>query len=323
MRLLHTMLVAALSVSMAGCFRWDNDDKPFVDDGFQPEPTVQQAPTIENILVPSWPPVGPSHIIQATVESPSGVPLDSIQFQFRHTVTKPSFGVVDQVMVSGAELGEGMGQLTIRATDALWRQATRRVNELVVDLSPPEIITGETILRHGQDSVIELYLADAWVIGGMRFDMAGVILEKEFEEGWPATLGTEWDLSLVQFDTSAFPEGEHEAAITAWDAAGNIRTMALDLRLDGTAPTAAITSPQPGSTLSGSFDVGLSGDDAGQPVWLELSVGGTPVATAVGPNATVTLDASEFTPGVQTLEAVAYDEAGNASAPVTISVTLQ
>jgi hypothetical protein len=48
-------------------------------------------------------------------------------------------------------------------------------------------------------------------------------------------------------------------------------------------------------------------------VWLDLSLGGTPVATATGPTATLTIDTADFAPGPTQLLATAIDRAGNQS----------
>ena len=59
------------------------------------------------------------------------------------------------------------------------------------------------------------------------------------------------------------------------------------------------------------------------PIVLEISAGGAPIATAVGPRAVLFLDSAELAEGPLSLTAVAIDEAGNRSTPVSIEVVIE
>lgn len=313
MRWLMMLLVTA---PLSGCFWWGDDDD-WTDDGFT------QGPEMGAVSVPSWPPVGPHHAVSVEAFGRDGGIIERVRFQFANTVQRQIRGVSVTASATGSELGEGFGRLVMEAFDDRGLSSSRVVDDLLVDLSPPVILPGEAILRRAEGVSVEMYVADAWVLGNVRLSIGDVSQEHAFQQGWPATLGTDWDLSLVQFDTLAFPEGQHSAVIVAHDAAGNEARYNFEMHLDGTPPSAGISAPAPGSTVSGPFEVSVHGEDGGLPVWLTIAVGGTPLATAVGPSATVALDASELTPGPTTLEVVAMDRAGNVSETSTIPLFVE
>ena len=64
-------------------------------------------------------------------------------------------------------------------------------------------------------------------------------------------------------------------------------------------------------------------DEQPGPLVIEILAGGAPLATATGPEAVLFLDASELAAGPLTLTAIAYDEAGNASAPAVLDVVVE
>ncbi len=181
---------------------------------------------------------------------------------------------------------------------------------MLVDLSPPKIELGQTVVA--ADGVLELWVGDAWVLGSVELSFAGQSQAKVFDPGYPTTVGHTWDFSLVKFAMSALPAIAGQAAIVATDAAGNSVVETFQLVIDGEPPNVAITSPAEGSTVSGTLTVDLTaGDPGGGPVWVDLLVNATPVATATAPQATLSIDTAELVPGPATLTAVARDQAGN------------
>lgn len=119
-------------------------------------------------------------------------------------------------------------------------------------------------------------------------------------------------------------DGTHTITATAQDAAGNRTTSTIRVTSDATAPTAQITSPTAGSTLtSNPVTINVTGNDTGSGVGsLEVFANGTSVGTVNGASGTVT-----WTPtsGTYDLTVIATDKAGNksaASAPVNVTVKL-
>jgi hypothetical protein len=129
---------------------------------------------------------------------------------------------------------------------------------------------------------------------------------------YPATLGEAWDYSLVQFPTEGLPIGARTATLEVRDAAGNATVTSFDLTIDGNAPSVSVQAPLAGASVSGAFEVRVAAaDDLGGPVWIEVEVDGTPLATATGPMAKIGADAAELAAGAATLRVRAWDEAGN------------
>jgi hypothetical protein len=320
-------LVTFFAVGASGCFPfWLFDD----DDGGEPpianprpEPVDQGGPpSVESIDVPAWPPIGLEGRVAVAASDDRGV--ETVRFSFLHELERSTFGTRVEASATGLELGEGFGTLTVGVFDADGWWAERQVTDLLVDLSAPEITMGETALR-AEGGELEFWVADAWVLGSVELWVDGTVpYAYEFEPGFPSTLGTAYDYSLVSVPSSLLPEGTHDATVWVFDAAGNAKSQPFVLDIDGQLPTANITSPAPGSVLSGSFEVVLSASDpGGGPVWIELRAGGTLAGTGVGPTATITLDSADFAPGPVALEAVAIDKAGNESAAASVAVTLQ
>ncbi|MCD0165275.1 Ig-like domain-containing protein [Deinococcus sp. 12RED42] len=119
-------------------------------------------------------------------------------------------------------------------------------------------------------------------------------------------------------------DGTHTITATAQDAAGNRTTSTIRVTSDATAPTAQITGPTAGSTLtSNPVTINVTGNDTGSGVGsLEVFANGTSVGTVSGASGTVT-----WTPtsGTYDLTVIATDKAGNksaASAPVNVTVKL-
>jgi hypothetical protein len=327
----RSLLIGAAVASMlscgTGCFPWllddDDDDPPSVpvERPADPPPEANSSPQV-TVEIADWPPPGPETPITIALFDDSG--LAEVDLQFKNSLTFEASGVRDEIVVTGQELGEGLGYLNISAFDARGARTESYVADLLIDLSPPEITLGDTVVRHADDSDVEIWVADAWILGSVELTVGEVTVTHDFEDGYPSTLGESWDHSLVQFSSTAFPEGTSPAVVTLYDAAGNVAETELELTLDGHAPLVAITSPAPATVVTGAFDVTVdASDEGGGPVWIELRVEGTPVATAVGPTATVQLDAADLTPGDVELQAVATDLAGNESLIAAVPITVQ
>ncbi|GGN43559.1 beta strand repeat-containing protein [Deinococcus daejeonensis] len=133
------------------------------------------------------------------------------------------------------------------------------------------------------------------------------------------------DGSTITGNTVTFQtDGTHTITATAQDAAGNRTTSTIKVTSDATAPTAQITSPSSGSTLtSNPITISAAGNDSGSGVSsLEVFANGTSIGTISGASGTVT-----WTPtsGTYDLTVIATDRAGNkgvASAPVNVTVKL-
>jgi hypothetical protein len=149
--MLLVMLIAAFGSS--GCipfwlFGDDDDDYP------PPPPPVEQpppdpsgdvsAPSIFDVEVPDWPPLGYQGSIQVGVTDDTA--LSRLEVDFREHLSVSLSGTSDNVLLYGSDLGEGFGQLELTAFDVAGWSATHWVDDLLVDLSPHEITLGELVI---------------------------------------------------------------------------------------------------------------------------------------------------------------------------------
>ena len=329
MRALAGFVVGSLSLTAVGCippvWLFDDDDGPpptyYYDDDSWEQPDNPSVPTIHSLNLPDWPPLGPESSLSVTVSDVESVRLE---FQFAKYTERLLAAGTSTTEVTGIELGEGLGDLSITAVNSSGGRAGVDVNDLLIDLSEPEITLGATALRHGVDSMFEFWVSDAWVLGEVELTVGDLTVKHDFEDGYPSTLGVEYDYSLVQFPTTAFQAGKQSAEIRVVDAAGNATVNFFELTLDGQAPDVDLLSPTQGTVIDGPFSVVATAvDDMEGQIWIEASINGTPVGNAPGPEALIQVDPSEFTTGPAELAVVAYDEVGNRSEPVTIGITIE
>lgn len=288
------------------------------DDGTNPP---AQPPTV-NINIADWPPIGPSGEVEVQAQTTSGS-LSTATFYFRNQFVTGFGGTSSgSVTVTGSDLGEGLGTLAVEVRTSQGAGARKEVSNLLVDLSEPTAYADDTILpASGAD--LHFWIADAWVVSGYELDIAGKVFSDTLEPGYPSTLGVEWDYSLVSIPVSEIPAGVHQGILRVFDAAGNEAVLDLPVTIDGIPPTASVESPAEGAVLSGPFAIEVTGqDDLPGGVSLELRVGGALIATALGPTASVVVDAAEFAEGQTDISVIAVDEAGNKSPPSVHTVTI-
>lgn len=318
MRLTSAMVALAL-LGGAGCYGdctlqgdpdWDGDWQP---------PPPSPPPRVDSITLPSFPPVGP--FTQFAVEASAEAGLARMDVEFANTFQFPISGQQSTSYLTGWQLGEGLGELSITVHDRRGGRATRTRSNVLVDLTPPKIEFGATELP-ATNAFLEFWVADAYVVGRVELLVNSTKFVQELGPGYPSTVGDVWDYVLVQIPVSELPEGSWNASAQAWDAAGNTSGIhTFPLVIDPNPPLVSITAPTSGESFSGAFEVTVSASDPeGGPTWIELFVGQTPVADLTDESPTVVLDAADFPPGPAQLTAVARDRAGNSSAPALVEL---
>lgn len=317
--------MAAVAATQTGCIEiglaialsdlGDDPPDPWVDT----PPQTAVAPAIE-IVIADWPPIGPEGRVDVHADAENG--LDTALFSFRNEVSLWAEGQTAMTFSpTGIELGEGLGSMDVRVTglDGAWTEGT--VEDLLVDLSPPVVVLGPTTLP-ATGASFDFWMGDAWVVSSARLEVGGQVLHEEtLPEGYPDTLGVSWDYSLVRVPVERLPAVTDLATITVRDAAGNEAVQEFTLSIDGEPPSTSFAAPAEGATVSGVFQVVVDAYDSQPgPLVVEVRAGGSPIATATGPEAVLFLDAAELGAGPLTLTAIAYDEAGNASSPAQLDV---
>lgn len=316
---MKTAALSALLAVLGGCYgdcggEW-NDPPPTVQ-----TPQNVPPPNVDSIALPDYPPIGPSTLVSATVSAPAG--LSGVTMSFKNQVQLFASGSKATVTTTGAALGEGFGTLTVVARDLRFGTATRHRTGVLIDLTPPKVELGATELP-AKGAFLEVWVADAFVVGRAELTAGGLTFEQKLEPGYPATVGKSWDYVLMQFPVEDLPIGTSTATLTSWDAAGNAsEPHSFQLVIDPSPPKVAFVAPVSGATLSGAFDVTITASDPeGGPVWIDLFVGNTPVADLGQASTKIVLDAADFAAGPATLTAVARDRAGNVSLPAKADVT--
>lgn len=282
------------------------------------------APRITAVDVPDWPPLGPDGAIVVHLTDDDG--LSRLQSDFAESHSVALTGTSASQSLPSHYLGEGYGTLTLRVFDRRGAFSKREVSNLLVDLTPPEIVLMNETVRQGTEGPntdVELWVADDWVLGSVRLEVGDTILEREFPPGFPGTFGKTWDASLVKFNSASLPAGLRWARIMATDAAGNTAQQSFQLLVDATLPLVDISWPLPGTSVEDLFEVRVDGSDAEGDVEIELWAGGSPLTTVLGPTATVQVDARDMVGGPLQLEAIAVDGAGNRSEPARCVVIVK
>lgn len=143
-----------------------------------------------------------------------------------------------------------------------------------------------------------------------------------------ASIDYAWDTKTVSNSTN------HKVRVIAFDAAGNSgykeQTVSVDNSTsspppatvtDTTAPSAKITSPSSGMTLSKKSTIKVSASDNVGVVRIEVFVNGKLLSTVSGSSASVNWNTAKLSKGTHTVSALAYDSAGNVGTAPAVSVT--
>jgi len=124
-------------------------------------------------------------------------------------------------------------------------------------------------------------------------------------------------------------DGTYILQAIAYDAVGNTGTSATvsvtvnkSGSTDPTLPSASITSPADGATVSGTISVDVSAADDVGVTQVNLYLDGALLATDTTESFSFTWDTTQSSNGTHTLQAVAYDAAGNSGTSATVSVTV-
>jgi hypothetical protein len=128
------------------------------------------------------------------------------------------------------------------------------------------------------------------------------------------------------WNTTAYANGSYTLQAKAYDAANNVGTSTsatvsvLNTMLDVTAPTVRITSPTSGVTVVKNTKVYVASSDNVAVTRVDLLVDGQFYATSSLAAAVFSWNSLKLAHGPHTLEAVAYDAAGNSTRSAAVTV---
>jgi thermitase len=129
------------------------------------------------------------------------------------------------------------------------------------------------------------------------------------------------------WDTSTAANGAHTLQARAYDVAGNIGTSAIlsvnvnNIAPDTTAPSVQITSPSSGTKVSRNVKVTVAANDNTGVASIELYIDGKLYQSVAGSTASFTWNTAKVSVGAHTLQAYAFDAAGNKGTSVIVTVS--
>ncbi len=134
--------------------------------------------------------------------------------------------------------------------------------------------------------------------------------------------------ATFSLDTTKLSNAVHTLVAHAYDTSGNIGTSStisftVQNTVDTTAPTVTITSPTDGTTASGRLSIVLSASDDVAVTRTECYLDSVLIGSRRGSSATFALDTTLVADGTHTLQARAYDAAGNAGVSASVNIVVQ
>jgi thermitase len=143
-------------------------------------------------------------------------------------------------------------------------------------------------------------------VGVARVDL--VVNGKQLASDASAPFGFSWDSTQVA-------DGNASLTVYAYDAAGNAASHSVSVKVANTpdliAPTASITSPANGATVSGTVTVRAGASDNVGVSGMTLYINGQQVATSSGGSLSYSWNTRKLAAGNHTLKVEARDAAGN------------
>jgi hypothetical protein len=173
--------------------------------------------------------------------------------------------------------------------------------------------------------------ADGATLSGMvtitasASDASGIEKVRFWVDNWYLSFDSSAPYSKA-WDTTGFSNGHHTLKAQAVDESGNtsaIVTVNVTVNnVDGTPPTVNITSPSNGATLSGMIAITASASDASGIEKVRFWVDNWYQSFDNSAPYSKNWDTTAFSNGAHTLKVQAVDNNGNASAIVTVTVTV-
>jgi len=205
----------------------------------------------------------------------------------------------------------GTHTLKARAFDWLGNVATSSLVSVMVDNSPPVILSGSPIYNPTTLNYVRGYISVGWTVTDQG--LSGVALVQMLQDGsWIATAGghpgTDYSFS---WDTRLLENRPYELSLRATDNAGNVQMFYRSVIVDNLAPWVALTSPANGAVVSGVVTLSANASDSQALYYVAYEIDGvlqTPYSTT--PPFSKTWSTTGLS-GTHTITAIAYDRAGN------------
>jgi ELWxxDGT repeat protein len=208
----------------------------------------------------------------------------------------------------------GIHHLTTRAVDLAGNITHSAVVWVIVDnIAPSAAISGPAYGAQVRGSVL---------VSATAFDTEGVA-RVEFYVG-TMLLGTDILAPYeASWNSAAMADGVHILTAKSYDAAGNETTSAgVEVLVDNTAPTVALTAPAQNAYLLGTVQLSATASDNVAVAGVEFYDGPTLLGTDYAPPYTLEWNTVGVREGGHLLTARAFDSVGNVSTSAEVGVTV-
>ncbi len=125
---------------------------------------------------------------------------------------------------------------------------------------------------------------------------------------------------VYSLDTNTLSNASHTISVKAYDST-NVVSSSVSITVDNSLPTASITAPASGSTVSGAVNITASASDNQQVSKVEFYVDNSLLSTDTSSPYSYSWNSTTVADGVHSLKAKSIDNAGN-SFSVTVSITV-
>jgi thermitase len=165
-------------------------------------------------------------------------------------------------------------------------------------------------------------------IGVSASDNVGVARVEVYINGVLVGSSTSANAAL-SWNTTSYANGSYTLQAKAYDVAGNIGVSAMEsvsvqnTVADTTAPGITITAPATGSTVSSTVSVNVSATDNVGVTKVEWYLNGSLVGSSASASASFSWNTTAYANGSYTLQAKAYDAAGNVGSSAGVSISVQ
>ena len=132
----------------------------------------------------------------------------------------------------------------------------------------------------------------------------------------------------VEWNSTSATNGSHNIQAKAFDAAGNmgesvsIAVTVNNTQTDTTLPSCSITAPQSGASINGTISINADASDNVGISKVEFYIDGTKVGEDAQSPYSIDWDSTSATDGNHSIQAKAFDAAGNMGESVSIAVTV-
>ena len=217
----------------------------------------------------------------------------------------------DDIGTAGYDEYFGQGRVNARRAVAAAR------GPLVVDSTAPVVAIGSPASGATVAGTVAVSLSGTDNVAVTRVELYvdGVLLGQSDSSS-----------ATFSWNTANTTDGPHVLEARAYDLANNAGTTSISVSVrnsvvaDTIAPTATITSPGEGTTLAKSAKITVVSSDNVKVTRVELYIDGTLFSSSTSATPTFTWNTSRVAKGNHTLQAYAFDAAGNIGGSYTVTV---